>query len=99
MSALSTYLGSKELKKLIVKRSLDLRLPLKLICMDLDINYLDFMRSYINSSENKTFKIEEEKFEGLLGSLGINVRHQFVIDTNFDAVAKQDYLREMYNKK
>lgn len=99
MQVIDIYLGSKELKKLIVKRSFDLELPLKLICLDLGIDYKEFMSKYINSHENNNYEISEELFEKILSHLGISVRHQFVIDTRFDAVAKQEYLRDIYNKK
>lgn len=95
-TALETYLGSKELKRLIVKRSFDLELPLRMICLDIGIDYAELMRAYINSSENKNYTIEEHKFEALLAALGINIRHQFVINENFDHKAKQEYLREVF---
>jgi len=97
-TALEAYLGSNELKKLIVTRSTQFELPLKAICLDLQIDYRSFMQSYINSNENNKFEIEEGKFLGILNHLGINVRHQFVINSKFDYQAKKEYLREVFNK-
>lgn len=98
MPAIDTYLGSKELKKLIVDRSFELELPLKLICLEVAIDYKDFMQSYINSHENKNFTVSENKFEAVLNALGIKVRHQFIIDEKFDYKSKQDELREVFKK-
>lgn len=96
-TAIQTYLGSKELKKLIINRSTEFGLPLKGICLDLGIDYANFMQSYINSNDNNNFEISEEKFEGVLKSLGIGIRHQFIIDKKFDSVSKKEYLREVFN--
>jgi hypothetical protein len=97
-TAIETYLGSKELKKLIVSRSFDLKLPLQAICLDLGISYREFMQSYINSNENKHYEIDEEKFEGILSHLGIEIRHQFIINKNFDYFEQQNKLREVLKK-
>lgn len=97
-TALQTYLGSKELKKLIYNRSVEFNLPLKGICLENGVNYADFMNAYINSSENKKFEIEEEKFEGILSSLGIEIRHQFIINKSFNYQEKQNQLREILSK-
>jgi len=98
VTALDSYLGSNELKKLIVSRSTEFELPLKAICLDLGIDYANFMQSYINSNENNKFKIEEGKFLELLKHLGINVRYQFIINDKSDYAAKKEYLREVFNK-
>lgn len=97
-TAIATYLGSKELKKLIVNRSFDFGLPLKAICIENDVNYQEFMQSYINSNENRHFEISEENFEGILSSLGIEVRHQFIINKNFDFKERQNQLRQVLSK-
>jgi hypothetical protein len=98
MKAIDAYLGSKELKKTIINRSVELGVPLKLICLDLGIDYRFFKMAYLGSHENKKFEIEEEKFVALLNHLGIKVRFQFVIDKEFDSEEKKEYLREVYNK-
>lgn len=97
-TAIETYLGSKELKKLIVRRSEELGLPLRFICLDLGIDYAAFARQYLNSNENKEFTIDEKLFEKLLLSLGVEIRHQFVIDKNFNSEEKKEYLRTIYEK-
>jgi hypothetical protein len=68
-SLIDVYLGSNELKKLIVNRSEELRLPLRFICHRVKIDYSVFIESYINSLNNHTFDITEKQFEQILGQL------------------------------
>jgi hypothetical protein len=77
--SLEKYLGSKELKKLIVQRSHALDIPFRYICTDVDLSYKHFMEAYINSIENKEFKVTEEQFEKILENLGIKVRMQLLV--------------------
>lgn len=91
---LSIYLGSAELKKALIARSIELEIPFKWICNELYIPYDDFMRSYINSSSSN-LDITEGKFNELLVMLGIEVRVQFVIP-DYNASELRDRLKEKY---
>lgn len=92
---LDIYLGSKELKKLLISRSEELQIPFKYICHDLGIDYTDFMKQYINSN-SANMPIGEEMFGKILSYLGINVRFQFVVDTGFRALEVQQELKNKY---
>jgi hypothetical protein len=81
---LAIFLESKELKKLIVSRSVEFEIPLKFMCEELDLNYSDFMRSYINVQGASKLDISEEKIIELLAFWGIDLRYQFVIDSSVD---------------
>lgn len=94
MRLLKTYLGSNELKKVIVKRSIELNIPFRFICHEIGVEYRAFMQTYINSSTGDSSDMTEEQFEGMLEILGIETRFQFVLKSNF--VAQGEKLKEKY---
>ena len=87
---------SKEVKRLIVKRSFDFNIPLRYACNEADIDYASFMQQYINSANWMNADIPEHKFEKLLNVLGIEVRFQFVINKNIDMVQVSKSLADKY---
>lgn len=95
---LDIYLGSKELKKLIIRRSEDFEIPFRYICNDIKMDYKDFMQSYINSISNDSFSITEEQFERMLELLGIKLKHQFIIKSDYPAGAIREMLAGKYEK-
>lgn len=92
---LSIYLGSAELKKELIARSIKYEIPFKYVCSEIGINYDEFMRSYINSTSSN-LDIAEEKFSDLLTMFGIEVRVQFVTHLEFGQKALRDRLKEKY---
>lgn len=98
-SILEIYLGSKELKKLIIRRSEEFEIPFRYICNDIKMDYRDFMQSYINSLSNDNFSITEQQFERLLELLGIKLKHQFIIKSDYPAGSIREMLREKYELK
>ena len=96
-SILDIYLGSKELKKLIIRRSEEFEIPFRYICNDIKMDYRDFMQSYINSLSNDSFSITEEQFERMLELLGIKLKHQFIIKSDYPAGAIREMLKEKYD--
>ncbi len=99
MSLLDFYLGSKEIKRVIVQRSTDLQLPLRFICNEIKYDYRIFMEGYINSVDNDRCTLTEDQFEKILNLLGVNVKHLVIIDTAFDAEAQRNKLRERYDNR
>lgn len=93
---LKTFLISRELKKVIIRRSTELDLPLRHVCFDVGISYVRFMASYINSGMTDNCEISEDEFERLLETLGITVRFQFVIQKEF--ISRNKELKEKYEK-
>lgn len=98
MKLLDIYLGSAELKKKIVQRSLEFQIPLAYICREIGIEYKTFMSSYINVSGPSSLEVTEEQFEKMLSILGISVRHQFIIMSDYNGKAISDTLSEKYEK-
>lgn len=92
---LHTYLTSKELKGLIVQRSIEFQLPLRYICHKVGISHDSFMRSYINGG-GLNLEIEECQFEQILEILGISIRFQFVVQREYNACEVQGQLKEEY---
>lgn len=93
------YLNSKEVKRLIVERSLALQLPLRYICHEIEYDYRLFMESYVNSVNNDNCKLTEEQFEKILELLGVTVRYQLVVDKAFDADGERNRMRENYDNR
>lgn len=81
---IDVLLGSKEVKRLLVERSMRYQLPFRDICQKIGVDYMLFMSTYVNSSGGKEEVINESQFLELMKELGINVRYQFVVDKNFD---------------
>lgn len=98
MTLLEVILDSKELKRLIVKRSLEYNIPLRYLCKESGIEYNSFMRSYINAMDSREYDCTEAKFKKLLSVLGINVRYQFVINDGIDMVEKSKELNSKYEE-
>jgi hypothetical protein len=95
---LNTYLGSKELKKLLVSRSEELQIPFRYICHEIGIVYKDFMKQYINSN-GINMEITEGEFERILAILGVSVRFQFVVDKHYRALEVQQKLKNNYEQQ
>lgn len=83
MGLIDVYLGSKELKKHIVDRSFTFEIPLRFICAEAGVNYKSFLQGYVNSNMPDSTDITEEQFENILELLGIEVRTQFIIKSNY----------------
>lgn len=96
MDFLDVFLGSKELKRTIVKLSVQHSLPLRYMCQEIGLEYRHFMDAYINSSEHTSFVITEKQAKRLLEMLGVSVRMQFIIDSNHDYKKVQDHLKMEY---
>jgi hypothetical protein len=95
---LDIYLGSAELKRQIVKRSIDFNIPIKYICQECGVDYPTFMSAYINVSDVSRFEITEEQFTKLINMLGIKVRYQFVIDSEYDGASVSERLKAKNEK-
>lgn len=54
------------------------------------------MAQYINGASG-TLEISEEKFEGILALLGINMRFQFVVEKGFKALEVRERLKYKYD--
>lgn len=98
MKLLKIYLGSAELKRKIVERSIEFQIPLAYICVEIGIEYNALMKSYINVSGLSSLVITEEQFEKMLSILGISVRHQFVIETDYNGKEVSELLSEKYQR-
>lgn len=96
MSALDIYLGSKEIKKIIVKRSFEFKIPLKFICNEIGIKYDSFISDYINAEDSSKYSITEEKFEKVLCLLGMEPRCTVVLKKDFDVEETRERLRQKY---
>lgn len=92
---LNVLLHSGAVRKLIYSRSLEYNIPLRYLCLEAGIDYMNFMRSYINSNSGKA-KITEEQFIKILDILGIDVRYQFVINEKTDVTKARNELAEKY---
>jgi len=84
--------GSKEVKRLIVDRSFQFKIPLKYICTEIGIDYRNFMLSYINSDNMDNCTLTEEQFIDILKVLGVTVRMQLVIDKDYDGLEERTKL-------
>jgi hypothetical protein len=98
VNILKTYLGSNELKKVIIKRVTENSIPLRHVCNHIKYNYHSFMSSYINSVNASNCEITKEQFEKMLDLLGIEPRVQFVVKSDFDAKKVKADLEDEYNK-
>lgn len=54
------------------------------------------MASYMNVQGVSNMEITEEQFNKMLSILGISVRHQFIVDVNYNGSAVSDRLGEKY---
>lgn len=96
MTLIEIYLGSAELKRLILKRSNEFNIPLKYVCSEVGLEYKSFMASYMNVQGVSTADITEEQFNKMLSILGVKVRHQFIIDVGYNGSEVSDKLGEKY---
>jgi len=96
---MDVYLGSAELKRLIVSRSKEFNIPLSYICSEVGLEYQYFMSSYMNVQGVSKADITESQFEEVLSILGISVRFQFVIDAKYVGATVSDELGEKYENK
>lgn len=96
MTLIDVCLGSAELKRFIWSRSIKFNIPLSYICSEIGIEYKEFMRSYMNVQGVSKLEITEEQFRKMLSILGISVRYQFVIDSNYNGAEVSDRLGEKY---
>lgn len=97
MSALrSLLLQSVEIKKLIVQRSTEHKIPLKYLCEKVGVNYLSFMASYIRAEGDPD--IREEDFLKILELLGVTLRFQLVVEKSIDMDARRLEITEWYEK-
>ncbi len=99
MTLMDVYLGSAELKRLIVSRSKEFNIPLSYICSEIKLEYKHFMASYMNVQGVSKADITERQFEEMLSLLGISVRFQFIIDAKYDGATVSDELGEKYENK
>lgn len=90
------FLSSKELKRTIVKLSIDYNIPLKYLAKDIGIEYHAFMKSYVNSLNNDGLEISEGQVERLFKLLGIEVRTQFVLKGDHKFKEIQQLLKEKH---
>lgn len=96
MKIIDVLRGSKELKRLIINRSFEFRIPLKYICKEVGVDYISFMQSYINSETMANCSLTEENFEQILKLLGVSIRTQFVIDSKYDGLEQGIELTKKY---
>lgn len=93
MTLLETILKSKELRKVIVERSIRYTIPLRYVCKEVGIDYMLFMRQYINSNSARA-KVTEEQFRKIFEMLGINIRYQFVINEDENEMKERSKILE-----
>lgn len=98
MNLLDLLYESKEIKRLVVQRSIDYNIPLRYLCNEVGLEYDRFMQTYINSSSSRTAKISESQFIEILKILGIDVRYQIVVNKNADMELVSRNLAEKYKK-
>lgn len=95
---MKTYQHSKAIKRLIVEKSYEYQIPIRLLCLEVGIEYKKFLASYINSNEeNDSPCFTEEQFEGLLKLLGLTPRVQVIIDKDYEPRKVRDILRIKYD--
>lgn len=87
---------SKELKREIVDRSTEFRIPFKYICDEVGISYKEFMQEYINVPGIAPIEITDEQIIKTLEVLGIEIRHQFVINSTIDMNKLSRELEDKY---
>lgn len=96
MTLLKIFLGSAELKRRIVARSIEFNIPLRYVCNEVLVDYSRFMAAYINSSNISDLDITEQQVEQLLKLLGIETRVQFIINANYNGAEVRERLKEKH---
>jgi hypothetical protein len=99
MPLLDIYLGSKEVKKMLVARSAEFEIPFRYVCEEIGVDYMHFMSSYINAIEATKDPITEKQFEKMLEIFGIEVRTVFVIDKDYNGEAMRLHLKSKYDRE
>lgn len=92
---MDVFVGSKELKRKIVALSVAHGIPLRYICNEIQIDYKYFMQAYINS-DGGNIDLTEYQAKKILSMLGIEVRTQFIINTEHDYKSVQQRLKEKH---
>lgn len=95
-SLVDIFLSSKELKRTIVKLSVEHSIPLKYLAKDIGLEYRYFMKSYINSLNHERFDISEIQINRLFELLGIETRTQFVLRSEHNFKKIQEQLKEKH---
>lgn len=98
MSLLDIYLGSNEIKNLLVERSEKFRIPFHYSCLAAGIDYNSFMESYVNARSGKP-SFTEAQFEKILSCYGIETRYTIVVKEDFDHETMKLDLREKYERR
>ena len=91
--------NSKELKRLIVKRSEQFNLPIRYACDEVGISYREFMQGYINSGTSNGFDINEKQFLELLRLFGVTVRYNFIVAPDEQMSREAEELIAKYEAK
>jgi hypothetical protein len=99
MKLIDVLFKGKEIKKLIVKRSFDLEIPLRHVCEHCNINYSHFMSTYINTHSSLKCRLTEDEILRVLETLGVSMRYQFLIDEDYDKKERKSYLKNKYDKR
>jgi len=94
-SFMDVFVGSKELKRKIVELSDSHEIPLRYICKEIQVDYKHFMQAYINS-DSGNLSLTEYQAKRILSMLGIEVRTQFIINTEHDYKGVQQMLKEKH---
>lgn len=98
MTLIEIFRESKALKRLIVQRSLQYRIPFRYICAQVGVEYTGFMSGYINTVDGSKSGFTEEQMFQILQILGITVRFNFVIDKDIDMAAQTRIAEEWFNE-
>lgn len=99
MAILDIYLGSKELKRLLVKRSTEFKIPFIYACEEAGVEYGRFLTGYLNSIEVSKDFINEAQFEKILEIYGVDVRTIFILKKDYDSEAVRLNLKAKYDRE
>jgi hypothetical protein len=99
MKLLTILKESKEIKRLIVERSMKYGIPLRHLCWECNIEYQRFMNEYINLVNGSTMDIDEESFKELLAILGIKIRYQIIVDDGLEVIEHSKILSQKYERR
>lgn len=91
-------IGSHAIKKLLIDRSVELKMPFRYLCLDVGIKYNDFIKSYINSDAVKNASINDEQLQKMLLLLGVEIKIQAVIKSDYDSTKEQKRLATQWNE-
>lgn len=91
-------LTSKEIKRLIVKRSFELEIPLTHICSHLGISYVRLMKHYINGNSPEIMQMDSIQILRILELLGVKMKYQFIVDPDFNVEVSKAKIKQKKNK-